>query len=85
MLLVFERGSHLRTGVVALLFLGPSVHNMHNVVDGDGSFGNVGRQDDFALALWGALEHSLLVGHRHTGVHCGKEREKEKRINFGTI
>lgn len=69
LLLLEHDSSHLGPGIVALLFLSAQVHNVHYVIDGDGRLCDVGCQDNFALALWGALEHNLLICYRHAGVH----------------
>lgn len=67
LVLLLER--HLGPGIVALLFLSAQVHNVHDIIYGDGRLCDVSCQDNFALALSWVLKHNLLIHYRHAGVH----------------
>lgn len=58
--------TYLGPCVVVLLLLRARVYYVNDVVDGDRGLSDVGGQDDLPPALRGALEHGLLVTHRHT-------------------
>lgn len=60
--------TYLGFEVIALLLMCPTIHHVHNVVDGDGRLSNVGGQDDFPHTRRGPWEDALLVHHWDVGM-----------------
>lgn len=64
-----KREVYLGLQVIAFLLVQTAVHNVHNVINCDGGFSNVGGQYNLAYPKWRLLEYGLLVHHGDIGVH----------------